>query len=225
MRLVTLAVAATASIAAAQLIHNPDLAQAQARARPRVRNSDQQKPLHLIPAMPGGGPGEGAVRLSDVLSRDQSINTFVSFVLDIEPLSRRLDDEAQNTTVLAPLNSAIEALPRKPWEDPRDYNKMGSDAYDGDDGHERANRNLKKFVEAHLVPVSPWGKGDKVKPMGDDRDVWWEEKDGTRYVCRRDIRFTPSPSLTTPQIQPGNIEVISVGKTVANGEIVSIRPY
>ncbi|KAH6681118.1 FAS1 domain-containing protein [Plectosphaerella plurivora] len=211
MRLVTLAVAATASIAAAQLIHNPDLAQAQSRARPRVRSgSDQQKPLHLIPAMPGGGPGEGAVRLSDVLSRDQSINTFVSFVLDIEPVSRRLEDEAQNTTVLAPLNSAIEALPRKPWEDPRDYNKVGSNAYDGDDGHERANRNLKKFVEAHLVPESPWGKGDKVKPMGDDREVWWEERDGTRFI------------------QPGDIEVISVGKTVANGEIwviKSVRNY
>lgn len=176
MRLVTLAVVASASIAAAQLIHDPDIA----RNRLQPRGSDQQKPLHQ--AMPGGGPGQGAIRLSDVMSRDKSINTFISFVQDIEPVSLRLEDVAKNTTVLAPLNSAIEGLPRKPWEDPRDYSAMGSGAYDGDDGHERANRNLKRFVEAHLVPVSPWDKGEKVKPMGDDREVWWEERDGTRYV-------------------------------------------
>lgn len=105
-----------------------------------------------------------------------------SFVRDIESASRRLDDESQNTTVLAPLNSAIEKLPRKPWEDPRDYGALGPDAYEGGDGHERAQRNLQRFVEAHLVPASPWREGEKVRPIGGDREIWWEEKDGTRIV-------------------------------------------
>lgn len=104
------------------------------------------------------------------------------FVRDTESASQRLENSAQNTTVLAPLNSAVEKLPRKPWEDPRDYDTLGSNAYEGDDGQERAQRNLRRFVEAHLVPVSPWKEGEKVKTIAGDREVWWEEKDGTKLV-------------------------------------------
>ena len=186
----TLAVVASASLAASQLVKPP---------------RDHQKPLNILPNMPGGGPNDGAIRLSDVMPRDKSINIFAGFVLDVQPVSARLEDEARNTTVLAPLNSAVEALPRKPWEDPKEYTALGSDAYEGDDGQERATRNLKRFVEAHMVPESPWGAGDKVKPIGDDREVWWEEKDGKRFI------------------QPGDIEVVSVGRTVANGEIWIIK--
>jgi hypothetical protein len=105
-----------------------------------------------------------------------------SFARDIESASRRLDDSSHNTTVLAPLNSAIEKLPRKPWEDPRDYGALGPDAYEGGDGHERAQRNLRRFVEAHMVPASPWLEGEKARPVGSDQEIWWEEKDGTRVV-------------------------------------------
>ncbi len=84
--------------------------------------------------------------------------------------------------MLAPLNSAVEKLPRKPWEDPRDYGHLGENAYEGEDGHERAHRNLRRFVERHMLPVSPWQEGEKVKAIGDDQTVWWEEKDGVRVV-------------------------------------------
>ncbi|KAK3330087.1 SIN3-like protein [Apodospora peruviana] len=154
-----------------------------------------------VPANPPSDAG-GEVILSDVMGRDRSINLYAGFVRDIESAERRLDDSTQNTTVLAPLNSAIEKLPRKPWEDPRDYGALGPDAYEGDDGPERAQRNLRKFVEAHMIPLSPWPAGMKVKPIGDDQDVWWEEKAGIKVV------------------QPGNIEVVSVASTVANGQVV-----
>lgn len=149
---------------------------------------------------PSTGPG-GEVILSDVMGRDRSINLFAGFVRDIESASRRLDDSSKNTTVLAPLNSAVEKLPRKPWEDPRDYGALGPRAYEGDDGQERAQRNLRRFVEEHMLPVSPWSKGEKVRPVGGDQDIWWEEKDGTKLI------------------QPGNIEVVSIASTVANGEV------
>ncbi len=126
--------------------------------------------------------------LSDVMGRDRSINIFAGLVRDIESVSRRLDDSSKNSTVLAPLNSAVEKLPRKPWEDPRDYSALGADAYEGEDGQERAQRNLRRFVEAHVLPVSPWQAGEKVKPLGDDQNIWWEEKDGTRVVG---ISFIP----------------------------------
>lgn len=130
---------------------------------------------------PAGGPG--TVILSDVMGKDRSINVFASLVRDVDSLSRRLDDASQNSTVLAPLNSAMDKLPRKPWEDAGDYDKLGADAYEGDDGRERAQKNIKRFVEAHIVPQSPWNEGVKVKTLGSDgTEIWWEEKDGTKTV-------------------------------------------
>lgn len=143
-----------------------------------------------VPSAPGpaGPAGPGSVMLSDVMGRDKSINIFAGFTRDIESVARRLDDPAQNSTVLAPLNSRIEALPRKPWEDPRDYGALGAEAYEGSDGHDRAHRNLGRFVEAHIIPSNPWKEGEKVEALAGDRDIWWEEKDGVKVVCS-DVPF------------------------------------
>ncbi|TID07212.1 Paired amphipathic helix protein pst1 [Colletotrichum higginsianum] len=150
-------------------------------------------------------PAPDGVRLSDVMGRDRSINIFAGFTREIESASRRLDDQARNTTVLAPLNSAVENLPRKPWEDPKDYQRLGENVYEGDDGRERAQNNIQRFVEAHMVAMSPWPENEKVKTLGDDRDIWWENRNGTKFI------------------QPGNVEVISVASTVANGEVWIIK--
>lgn len=145
-----------------------------------------QHPLAPGPAMPptsdppspAGGPGS-AVLLSDVMGRDRSINIFAGLVRDVEAASRRLDDAAQHSTVLAPRNSAVEALPRRPWEDPDDYGRLGADAYEGDEGRERAARNVRRLVEAHVVPVHPWREGERVATMGGEGgEVWWEERQG-----------------------------------------------
>lgn len=155
---------------------------------------------------PAGGPG--TVILSDVMGKDRSINVFASLARDVESVSLRLDDSSQNSTVLAPLNSAMDKMPRKPWEDPEDYNKLGADAYEGDDGWQRAQRNLRRFVEAHVVPKNPWPQGEKVKALGDDTtEVWWEEKDGVKVV------------------QPGNIEVANIASSVQNGQVVSVTCF
>jgi len=150
-----------------------------------------------------------AVILSDVLGRDRSINIFAGFTRDIAAISERFADRAQNSTILAPINSAITALPRKPWEDPKQYDTLGMEAYEGPDGEERARKNMLKFVEAHIVPVSPWEEGEKVKTLGGD-EVWWESQDGEKTV------------------QPGNIEVSSIPGKVYNGEVwilKSVRGY
>ncbi|ESZ98162.1 hypothetical protein SBOR_1465 [Sclerotinia borealis F-4128] len=161
----------------------------------------------LGPAMPpksepssdpiGGGD---TIVLSDVLGRDRSINIFAGFTRDIAPLSQRFADSGQNTTILAPVNSAIMGLPRKPWEDPEDYDKLGANAYEGEHGEERAHKNLRRFVEAHIVPASPWEEGEKVKTLVGD-EVWWENKDGVK------------------RLQPGNIEVSSRADDVYNGQV------
>lgn len=168
---------------------------------PALPPGDSSQPPQRDPS--AGGPG--TVILSDVMGKDRSINIFASLTRDVESVSLRLDDSSQNSTVLAPLNSAMDKLPRKPWEDPEDYNKLGADAYEGEGGRERAQRNLKRFVEAHVVPRNPWPQGEKVKTLGDnDNEVWWEEKDGAKVI------------------QPGNIEVASIASSVQNGQVVGV---
>jgi hypothetical protein len=73
------------------------------------------------------------------------------------------------------------ALPRKPWEDPEDYNHLGADAYAGEKGEERAHRNMRHFVEAHVVPTSPWKEGEKVESLAGGK-IWWETKNGVKMV-------------------------------------------
>ncbi|KPM45894.1 hypothetical protein AK830_g731 [Neonectria ditissima] len=150
------------------------------------------------------GSGQPSVAIADVLGSQRSITTFSSFVrLDpsTEGLLNNLD---ANTTVLAPLNSAIEALPRKPWEDPREYNRLGPKAYSGDDGQERARKNMLRFVEEHLVAGSPWAQDDKAETVT-GKQVWWVEKDGKRFVM------------------PDDVEVERVASQVANGEVWIIK--
>lgn len=128
---------------------------------------------------PSDSPGD--VIISDVIGNDRKINIFAGFTRDIEGISKRLEDGTQNTTVLAPLNSAVTKLPRKPWEDLKDYNTLGANAYDGQDGEDRAHRNLRHFVEAHVVAASPWKEGEKVKTVAGNT-VWFESKDGKKIV-------------------------------------------
>ncbi|KAI1298537.1 hypothetical protein F5Y03DRAFT_268078 [Xylaria venustula] len=146
------------------------------------------------------------VLLSDVLGRDRSINTYAGLIRDVETVSTRLDTADSNSTVLAPLNSAIDALPGKPWEDQHEYNALGASAYDGDEGQERARRNIRRFVQAHVVPVSPWKEGERVRSLLDgDREIWWENKDGVMLL------------------QPDGIEIQNVASKVGNGEVWIIK--
>jgi hypothetical protein len=153
---------------------------------------------------------------------DTDFSGSYRFVRDIESASLRLDNPSENTTVLAPLNSAIEKLPRKPWEDPRDYGALGPNAYEGDDGQDRALNNLRRFVEAHMIPMSPWPAGKKVKAVGTDREVWWEDKGGVKVVRNANLAFKMLLPLICGQIQPGAIEIVSSASAVANGEVVCL---
>jgi hypothetical protein len=154
---------------------------------------------------PSTGPPKSNVILSDVIGSQRGINIFASFTRDISTVESRLNTAGLNTTVLAPSNSALSDLPRKPWKDPEDYAKYGAEAYDSKSGGEdRAQRNLRRFTEAHVVLASPWKEGEKVERMNGG-ELWWETKDGKTFV------------------QPGNVEVESVVSKVANGEVWVVK--
>lgn len=160
-------------------------------AKQRPLSSQIQPPTNLGPAMPeppsnapSSPPSSSApsnVILSDVLGNERSINIFAGFTRDFATINQRFEDSSLNTTILAPVNSAIMALPRKPWEDPKDYEDLGVQAYEGDDGQERAKGNMRRFVEAHVVPISPWKEGERVKTLAGG-EVWWEVKEGLKMV-------------------------------------------
>ncbi|KAL4925478.1 uncharacterized protein BDV17DRAFT_183004 [Aspergillus undulatus] len=139
--------------------------------------------------------------ISDVLPKTRGINIFASLTRQFESVESRLSDASQNVTVLAPRNSAIQDLPRKPWENPDDYEQFGEmKAYEGDEGQERAKRNLERFVFAHVVKQSPWKEGEEAETLEGDRVKW--RKDGDKIY-----------------IEPSGVQVDSIAEQVANGEV------
>ncbi|KAL6704737.1 hypothetical protein ACN47E_007658 [Coniothyrium glycines] len=148
---------------------------------------------------PEGQVSTGVI-ISDVIGKTQNIAIFSGLTRDIDEISSRLDTASQNATVLAPDNSVMRNLKKKPWEDPEDYDSFGAQAYEGTSGEDRARKNLERFVTRHIIPESPWEEGKKVKTLAGN-EVWWENKDGEK------------------KIQPAGVKVISIADKVANGEI------
>ncbi|KAK5108849.1 hypothetical protein LTR62_007739 [Meristemomyces frigidus] len=183
-------------------------------SKPATPNTDnRQQPLAHQPGlqMPNDPPNPtvenspatqtASVTLSDILGTYRNLNTFAALTRDVHTINTRLASSSQNTTVLAPSNHALSLLPRKPWESPQDYSKLGPQAYSGDEGRERADENLRRFTEAHILLCSPWKEGEKVKTMA-GTEVWWEVRDGGKKV-----------------LMPGAVEVEKVVSRVANGEV------
>lgn len=136
---------------------------------------DKLVPDILKPNEDLSGHANGPI-ISDVLPKTKGINIFAQLTRDFDPISSRLNDPSKNMTVLAPRNSAIQALPRKPWENPEDYSKFGeAEAYEGQEGQDRAKQNLQRFVEAHLIPASPWKEGEEVETLGGEKLKWVKE--------------------------------------------------
>lgn len=147
-----------------------------------------QHPL-IKTAMDSEGLNKLPPILGDIISIDRTISVFSGFTRSVEGISGRLADRNQNTTVLAPKNTAITSLPRKPWEDPSDEEEAraqgvnSEDLYRGESGEDRAADNLRRFVEVHMVGASPWGKGkeNQIVTLG-GKAVWWDEEAGVRKV-------------------------------------------
>jgi len=77
---------------------------------------------------------------------------------------------------------------------------LGVKAYAGAEGEGRAQKNLDRFVEAHVVRGDLGVKGSKLKTV-QGSEVWVEEKEGKIVVM------------------PGTVEIIRVAERVGNGEV------
>ncbi|KAI1431670.1 hypothetical protein GGR50DRAFT_697770 [Xylaria sp. CBS 124048] len=177
------------------------LLQQQQQQQQKHQQKHQHQHQHPIPViMDTQTPmSQSNVLISDVMARDRSVNVFAGFARDSAAVSKLLNSEAAHSTVLAPLNSAFDKLPGKAWENSRDYGTLGATAYEGDEGRDRARRNLERLVEAHVIPVSPWPEKQKVRSLLDgDGEIWWENRDGAMVI------------------QPDGIEIQSVASKVGN---------
>ncbi|OQO00460.1 hypothetical protein B0A48_13809 [Cryoendolithus antarcticus] len=173
---------------------------------PPTMAQPNQQPLEALADSAPGPQSASSSILSDVLPSQKRINIFAGFTRDVASVLSRLESTSENTTLLAPLNTVLSSLPRKPWESPADYDKLGANAYSGSGGSERAAENLKRFTEAHVVCERPWEEGKKVKTLGGG-EVWWEShgKDGGR------------------RIMPGKVEVEGIVGKAGNGEVWMLR--
>lgn len=201
-------IALAAAISPFDLIrHSPNRISA---AQP-LHPGEYQNPLnpdntqHQVPCSGHGKMSDTTLSISDILPQTRKINIFASLTRDIATVTKRLESTkpADNTTLLAPLNSAMQALPRKPWEDrPGDEDSVSAQ-YNED----KAAKNLERFVVEHVVPISPWEKGqeNKIKTLG-GQELWWEENDDGERVIR-----------------PGNLVVDGVVGRVGNGEIWAVK--
>ncbi|KAK6336498.1 hypothetical protein TWF696_002048 [Orbilia brochopaga] len=137
--------------------------------------------------------------VSDKLSVQRDVSIFADIVRGVPNVLERLEDKNLNTTVLAPLNSAMARLPRKPWEDPDPENNVQG-AFAGLSGEKRAAANLERFAKAHMIPVSPFKENEKVQTL-EGGTIWWSTEDGV------------------PKIFPGGIPVKEIKLSVPNGQV------
>lgn len=158
----------------------------------------------------GDGEVMSTIAIIDELPSHRNIQVFTSLIRDVQPISKLLSGSSRrNFTILAPTNAAMVSLPHKPWEDSVDYKLFGNEAYEGDTGQARAQKNIQAFVEAHILPKAPWTENDKTHSLaGSDGDgqsnkiLWWEDSgDGARIIS------------------PDGVKVESVAATGSNGEI------
>jgi len=161
----------------------------------------EQSPLRDYIMSNTEGQATTGVIISDVIGKTQNIAIFSGLTRDIDAVSGRLDNASQNATVLAPNNSIMRDLKRKPWEDPDDYDSLGADVYEGTSGQDRARGNLERFVQRHIIPESPWEEGKKVKTLAGN-EIWWESKDGQKKVSHAAMSVVPPPRWHCPTIRP-----------------------
>ena len=91
---------------------------------------------------------------------------------------------------------------------------MGGEAYKGEQGRERAEGNLRRWVQGCLVFGPPaggereWKEGEKRMrgvEEGEKKEVWWEARDGKQMIM------------------PEGVEVESVVGRAANGEVWALK--
>lgn len=135
--------------------------------------------------------------LSDIIGIEKKCTIMSDYALGLEKVALRLQSSSTQTLVLMPLNSAISALPQKPWLDVSgDKSDISPQRND-----ERAATNIQRFVEAHVIDISTKDfKADHTFVSMSGQKLHLTLKEGEKYI------------------QPGNMLVVAE-KEAENGLI------
>jgi hypothetical protein len=105
--------------------------------------------------------------------------------------------------LLVPRNSALQTLPRKPWEDKSDEGPLSTtDSHDSlwsKEAEDKARKNVEEFVAGHVVTKYPIQEGEDL-PTLVGSTLSYKVKGGDKYI------------------HPGNIKVLGE-REAANGAI------
>lgn len=131
------------------------------------------------------------VTLDDRLQSLPAISLFGRYVRDIDGMSEALADGDRHIMVFAPTNDAITAMPKKPWEYPRNIDKLEQAGASASEIHDAIQANVRRFVLTHVVSdidLSKVGREDgsavltsDLHPKSMQGDILLR-KDGDRYT-------------------------------------------
>ncbi|KAK9447936.1 uncharacterized protein V1518DRAFT_438500 [Limtongia smithiae] len=112
--------------------------------------------------------------MTDALGVNREISIFAGLVRQVETLMYRLQDPTKNTLVLAPTNVAMQAFPRKPWEDaPGTVDDVHS--HSPMDDERRAMKNIETFVLSQVVfDYSFAGPEHRKTSAAGSAELWYE---------------------------------------------------
>ncbi|AGO14177.1 AaceriAER383Wp [[Ashbya] aceris (nom. inval.)] len=160
-----------------------------------------------------------SVTLDDKLQTLPTISLFGRYIRDIDGMSEALADGGRHIMVFAPTNDAITSMPMKPWEYPRNIEKLEQAGASASEIHDAIQENVKRFVLTHVVSdidlskVAQTGSSAELKS-----DLYPKSMEGGDILLRKDgDRYTVSSSKT------GRDFAVEAVHTACNGLVLVIN--
>lgn len=89
--------------------------------------------------------------LADLLTIQTQSSIYYSYARDTDISKRFTEDNSNGITLFVPTNKAVQALARKPNDDPHaDISQLSNEEF-----YVRSSDRVKQWVGAHIVPMSP----------------------------------------------------------------------
>ncbi|GAA5852676.1 hypothetical protein JCM8547_002586 [Rhodosporidiobolus lusitaniae] len=167
--------------------------------------------LPFVVQNPNNIPTSGAIpSLADLLTRSKRSRWFYDYARDSTAVSTILIDLHGSTTLLAPVDAAIVALPRKPHEGPAVAESQSGEVSSNEEERQRA-----EYLEA-------WVKNHCVLERVELEEGDWEARDYTTMSGKK-VKFAAGGENGEGRVLlPGDVEV--VGEEMAsNGKILYLQ--
>ncbi|BGP14712.1 hypothetical protein JCM10213_002759 [Rhodosporidiobolus nylandii] len=155
-------------------------------------------------------PSSSSPTLADLLTRSKTARMFYGYSRDSAAVSTLLLDSTGSVTVLAPTDSAITALARKPHQGPPPRNADGGEVRASVEDERAAAEYLERWCKAHIV----------LERVQLEEDGWEEREYAT--MAGTMVRFARSADGKGRTLLPGDVEVVGE-ETASNGKVLYLQ--